>query len=205
MIVTSLTYAKQQDKKRRGEKDEIDVDEEDGGDPAYDSREELDDDEGENDGEKGRASGDERNNIVFDERGDIVFEDAPHKKASKKRRSRSSPSNPRTNSADPQRFSFNVTIAEDGQDFEIEGSRALPKDFIENQTEIANLCVERGEADQNLHWQGMIVVITTTPQAFKKEIEKALNYGSEKGQRARPVGLSISLRKLTGHGLHTKH
>jgi hypothetical protein len=59
---------------------------------------------------------------------------------------------------------------------------------------------------KHLHWQGMMIAITTTPQVFKKEIsEQALNYGSGEGQRPRPVGLSIALRRLSGQGLHTKH
>ena len=175
-----------------------DEEEEDSGDARC--REESDAG-GNVDGDEGRDERDEGR----DERGHIVFEDAPSAPSRKKRKSKSSSSKPRKNAADPQRFSFSVTIAEDGQDFDIQGSKVLLQDFINNHTEIANVCVERGEADQHLHWQGMMIAITTTPQAFKKDIEKGLNYGSAQGECPRPVGLSISLRKLTGQGLHTKH
>ena len=68
---------------------------------------------------------------------DDVIEDTPGDKARRKRKSRSATSKPRKNAVVPRRFSFSVTIVEEGQDFDIDGSRSLLKDFIENHTEIA--------------------------------------------------------------------
>lgn len=129
-------------------------------------------------------------------------EDAPVPTTGKRRASSvktaSSSKKPR-NAAIPRRFEFSVTIVLKGEDIDAERVEPLLDDFIKQHTERAIVCFERGDVEKHLHVQACMVVITTTPQQFKLQIERALGY--EKGSR--PVNLSICLRQLTGKGLHT--
>jgi len=118
---------------------------------------------------------------------------------SRKRTSTGKTQKIRKNAGIPRRFEFSVTIVLKGEDIDAERVEPLLDDFIKTHTERAIVCFERGSVEEHLHVQACMVVITTTPQQFKLQIERALGY--EKGSR--PVNLSICLRQLTGKGLHT--
>jgi hypothetical protein len=105
----------------------------------------------------------------------------------------------RKNAGIPRRFEFSVTIVLKGEDIDAERVDPLLDDFIKTHTERSIVCFERDSVEEHLHVQACMVVITTTPQQFKLQIERDLGY--EKGSR--PVNLSICLRHLTGKGLHT--
>ncbi len=92
-----------------------------------------------------------------------------------------------------------MTIVLKGEDIDAERVESLLDVFIKKHTERVIVCFERGSIEEYLHVQACMVVITTTPQQFKLQIERALGY--EKGSR--PVNLSICLRQLTGKGLQT--
>jgi hypothetical protein len=123
--------------------------------------------------------------------------------ASRKRTSKgntpASPKKPRSNAAIPRRFEFSVTIVLKGENIDAERVEPLLDDFNKNHTERAIVCFERGDVEKHLHVQACMVVIITTPQQFKLQIERALGY--EKGSR--PANLSICHRQVTGKGLHT--
>ena len=126
-------------------------------------------------------------------------EDAPIPRKRKQDKSSTSSKRPRKNAALPRRFEFSVTIVLKGEDIDVDRVEPLLDDFIKKHTERAIVCFERGDVEKHLHVQACMVVITTTPQQFKLQIERALGY--EKGSR--PVNLSICLRQCTGKGLHT--
>ena len=69
---------------------------------------------------------------------------------------------------------------------------------METNTDVAFVTQERGEVESHLHFQGMVVVTTTSPTLFKNQLVRHL-YPS-----GPPANLSISLKKLTNKGLHTQ-
>ncbi len=167
------------------------------------SSEEGDDEMEEVDSDEGGGSQAEETDVEEEEvdvREDQV-EDAPVPTTGKRRASsvKTASSKKPRNAAIPRRFEFSVTIVLKGEDIDAERVEPLLDDFIKQHTERAIVCFERGDVEQHLHVQACMVVITTTPQQFKLQIERALGY--EKGSR--PVNLSICLRQLTGKGLHT--
>ena len=58
---------------------------------------------------------------------------------------------------------------------------------------------ERGEIEKHLHLQGVVVITTTSPQAFKKSLISVMKFPDNDT----PHNLKISLKKLTHKGLHT--
>ena len=126
-------------------------------------------------------------------------EDTPIPRKRKQDKSSTSSKRPRKNAALPRRFEFSVTIVLKGEDIDADRVEPLLDDFIKKHTERVIVCFERGDVEKHLHVQACMVVITTTPQQFKLQIDRAV--GCEKGSR--PVNLSICLRQCTGKGLHT--
>jgi hypothetical protein len=171
-------------------------------DSSSSSSDEVDEDEEVGSDEGGISEAEETEGEEEVEVEEDRVEDAPVP-ASRKRTSKgttpSTPKKARKNSAIPRRFEFSVTIVLKGEDIDAERVEPLLDDFIKKNTERAIVCFERGSVEEHLHVQACMVVITTTPQQFKLQIERALGY--EKGSR--PVNLSICLRQLTGKGLHT--
>ena len=86
-----------------------------------------------------------------------------------------------------------------GEDIDADFVEPKLEEFVKNNTERAIICFERGDLENHLHVQALMVAVATTPAQFKLSVEKALGY--EKGKR--PVNLSICLRQLTGKGIHT--
>jgi hypothetical protein len=138
------------------------------------------------------ASGEEEEEIRDDQ-----VEEAPVPKKSKKKTD--SPAKKRTNAAAPRRFQFSVTIVMKGEDIDADVVEPKLEEFVKSNTERAIICFERGDLENHLHVQALMVAVATTPAQFKLSVEKALGY--EKGKR--PVNLSICLRQLTGKGIHT--
>jgi hypothetical protein len=121
------------------------------------------------------------------------------RKRTSKGNTSATPKKIRKNAVIPRRFEFSVTIVLKGEDIDTERVEPLLDDFIKKHRERVIVCFERGIVEKHLHVQACMVVITTTPQQFKLQIERALGY--EKGSR--PVNLIICLRQLTGKDLHT--
>jgi len=131
-------------------------------------------------------------------------EEAPIPKAKKKRSGKQAsttsdpkPKKARKNAAEPRRFSFSVTITLTGEDLDRDVYAPLLEDFVKTNTEKAIVSFERGDVEQRLHAQCLMVAVTTSAPKFKLAIEKAL---FDKGSR--PTNLSICLKQLTGKGMH---
>ena len=103
-----------------------------------------------------------------------------------------------------EEFTFSITIQVDGGDLDIDRCRTLLAPYLMSTMLFCLMSVERGEVEHHLHLQGVGSVATTSGEAFKKAIKKALNYGTDPGQDPTPAGFSICLKKLTGRGLHTR-
>ena len=127
---------------------------------------------------------------------DEFVEEAPIPKDKKKRSSKQvsttsdpQPKKARKNAAEPRRFSFSVTITLTGEDLDRDVYAPLLEDFVKTNTEKAIVSFERGDVEQRLHAQCLMVAVTTSTPKFKLAIEKAL---FEKGSR--PTNLSICLK-----------
>ena len=96
-----------------------------------------------------------------------------------------------------KRFEFSVTIVLKGGDFPVDQVEPRLHNFLQGNSERVLLTCERGEVEKNLHLQGLIVVATTSPVAFKRQLSSAMF------PEGVPSDLSISLKKLTHRGLHT--
>ena len=141
------------------------------------------DDDIEDDGEGSQAE--EASGEEEEEMRDDQVEEAPPPKKSKKKTG--SPAKKRTNAAAPRRFQFSVTIVMKGEDIDADFVEPKLEEFVKNNTERAIICFERGDLENHLHVQALMVAVATTPAQFKLSVEKALGY--EKGKR--PVNLSI--------------
>ena len=96
-------------------------------------------------------------------------------------------------------FEFSVTIVMEGEDLDVDRVGPLIREYLDSNATQAFLTSERGEIEKHLHLQGVVVITTTSSQAFKKSLISAMKFPDNET----PHNLKISLKKLTHKGLHT--
>jgi len=96
-------------------------------------------------------------------------------------------------------YEFSVTIGLDGEDLDVVRVGPLIAEYLDRNATQAFLTSERGEIEKHLHLQGVVVITTTSPQAFKKSLISVMKFPDNET----PHNLKISLKQLTHKGLHT--
>jgi len=80
-----------------------------------------------------------------------------------------------------------------GEDIDADLVQPKLEEFVKSNTERAIICFERGDLENHLHVQALMVVATTTPAQFNLSVEKALGY--EKGKRTAHLSTSAHWKR----------